>query len=64
MVYTAKNSSGITTSVKRQIVVMNVKMTLSVLNTGYTNGTVGIKADIVDEYFDYLVLPNGQTVVS
>ena len=64
VVYTAKNSSGITTSVKRQIVVMNVKMTLSVLNTGYTNGTVGIKADIVDEYFDYLVLPNGQTVVS
>ena len=64
VVYTVKNSSGITTSVKRQIIVMNIKMTLSIVNSGYTNGNVGIKADIVDEYFDYLVLPNGQTVVS
>ena len=55
VVYTVKNSSGITTSVKRQIIVMNIKMTLSLVNTGYTNGNVGIKADIVDEYFDLMV---------
>lgn len=64
VIYTVKNSAGITTSVKRQIVVMNINMTLTVVNANYTNGNVGIKADIIDEYFDCLILPNGQTVSS
>ena len=61
MVYTVKNSSGITTSVSRQIIVMKVDMNLSLSNSNYTNGDVGIKVNVDDEYFDYLLLPNGIT---
>ena len=59
VVYTVKNSSGITTSVSRQIIVMKVDMNLSLSNSNYTNGDVGIKVNVDDEYFDYLILPNG-----
>ena len=64
VIYTVKNSTGITTSVKRQIIVMNINMTLTVVDTNYTNGNVGIRVDVIDEYFDYLILPNGQAVSS
>lgn len=64
VVYTVKNSAGITTSAKRTIIVMDIKMSFSLTNTNYTNSSVGIKVDIVDDYFDYLVLPNGSTVTS
>ena len=38
---------------------MDLKINLSLINTNYTNSSVGIKVDIDDEYFDYVVLPNG-----
>ena len=62
VVYTVKNSAGITTSVKRNIVVMSVDLKLSLSNSNYTNENVGINVVVSDDYFDYLVLPNGQTV--
>ena len=64
VIYTVKNSSGITTSVKRNIVVMKVEMSLSLVNTNYTNSSVGIKVNITDEYFSHLILPNGEKVTS
>ena len=59
VVYTVKNSSGVTTSVKRNIVVMKVDLNLAIENNYYTNGNVNIKVNVDDEYFDYLMLPNG-----
>lgn len=59
VVYTVKNSSGVTTSVKRNIVVMKVDLNLAIENNYYTNGNVNIKINVDDEYFDYLMLPNG-----
>ena len=59
VVYTVKNSDGVTTTAKRNIIVMDLKINLSLINTNYTNSSVGIKVDIDDEYFDYVVLPNG-----
>lgn len=64
IVYSVKNSAGITTTIKRTVVVMKVDMTLSLSNYEYTNQSVGIKVDVSDEYFDYLVLPNGTSVSS
>lgn len=61
VVYTVKNSSGITTSVARNIVVMKVDINLSLENNYYTNKDVKINVLIDDEYFDYLLLPNGIT---
>lgn len=59
VVYTVKNSSGVTTSVVRNIVVMKVDLNLAVENNYYTSGDVNIKVSVNDEYFDYLMLPNG-----
>ena len=64
IVYSVKNSAGITTTIKRTVVVMKVDMTLSLSNYEYTNQSVGIKVEVSDEYFDYLVLPNGTSVAS
>lgn len=64
IVYSVKNSAGITTVVKRTVVVMKLDMTLSLSNYEYTNQNVGINVLVEDEYFDYLVLPNGTTVAS
>ena len=59
IVYTVKNSAGITTTAKRNVIVMDLKINLSLVNTNYTNSSVGIKVEITDEYFDYLLLPDG-----
>ena len=64
IVYSVKNSAGITTTIKRTVVVMKVDMTLSLSNYEYTNQSVGINVEVSDEYFDYLVLPNGTSVAS
>ena len=61
VVYTVKNSSGITTSVVRNIVVMKVDINLTLENIYYTNNDVKINVSVDDEYFDYLLLPNGIT---
>ncbi|MBO5121354.1 MAG: DUF5011 domain-containing protein, partial [Bacilli bacterium] len=59
VVYSVKNSAGVTTTAKRNIIVMDLKINLSLINTNYTNSSVGIKIDITDEYFDYVILPDG-----
>ena len=59
IVYTVKNSSGVTTSFKRNVVVMRVDLDVSLDTNYYINGDVSIKVSTSDEYFDYLVLPNG-----
>lgn len=61
VIYTVKNSSGITTSVVRNIIVMKVDLNLTLENLNYTNGNVKINVSVDDEYFDYLLLPNGIT---
>ena len=37
VVYSVKNSAGITTTAKRNIIVMDLKINLSLVNTNYTN---------------------------
>lgn len=64
IVYTVKNSSGITTSVKRNVVVVNAELHLSVVAGKYTNENVDINVKVTDDYFDYLLLPDGSKVDS
>lgn len=60
IVYTVKNSSGVTTSIKREVTVMDVDMQFIVSTTAPTNKDVVITVDVKDEYMDYVLLPNGQ----
>ena len=60
--YTVINSSGITTTAVRTVIVMDSEMSLSVDNNNYTNGNVKINIYINDDLFDYLILPNGDKI--
>ena len=62
IVYTVTNSTGITTSAKRTVIVMDGNISLSLDNDGYTNKEVGINIYIMDNYFDYLLLPDGTKI--
>ena len=62
IVYTVTNSTGVTTSAKRTIIVMDGNISLSLDNEGYTNKKVGINIYIMDNYFDYLLLPDGTQI--
>ena len=60
--YTVINSSGITTTAVRTVIVMDSEMSLSVDNNNYTNGNVKINVYINDDLFEYLLLPNGDKI--
>ena len=62
VVYTVTNSTGVTTSAKRTVIVMDGNISLSLDNDGYTNKEVGINIYIMDNYFDYLLLPDGNKI--
>ena len=60
--YSVTNSSGITTTAVRTVIVMDSEMSVSLGSSGYTNGNVKINVYVNDDYFDYLLLPNGEKV--
>ena len=61
--YTVTNSSGITTTAVRTVIVMDSEMSVTLNNTNYTNSNVKINIYINDDMFDYLLLPNGNKVI-
>ena len=64
LIYSVTNNSGVTTSKKRVIVVMDSNISLTLNNEDYTNKNVNINIYVMDNYFDYLILPNGNKVTS
>ena len=62
--YTVTNNGGVTTSKQRVIVVMDSNVSLTLDNEDYTNKNVNINIYVMDNYFDYLILPNGNKVTS
>lgn len=62
VVYSVVNSSGVTTSAIRTVIVMDSQMSLSLDNANYTNSFVNVNVYIMDNYFDYLVLPDGEKI--
>ena len=56
--YSVVNSSGVTTSSERTVIVMDREISLLPSNTEDTNNNVKINIYIKDELFDYLILPN------
>lgn len=62
IVYSVTNSTGVTTTAKRTVIVVDGNISLSLDNEGYTNKDVGINIYIMDNYFDYLLLPDGTKI--
>ena len=62
LTYSVYDSSNVRISVTRTIIVMDSEINLSLNNTSYTNGKVAINIGVIDDFFDYLVLPNGNRV--
>ena len=58
IIYSVTNSSGVTTSVQRSVVVMDRTLSLLIDNNEVTNKNVIINIYVKDEMFDYLLLPN------
>ena len=62
LIYSVLNSRGAVASVNRLVVVTDASINLTLNNTEYTNKNVIINVGIIDNYFDYLLLPNGEVV--
>lgn len=62
LVYSVVDSSGVTVSVSRTVIVMDADVRLSLNNDNYTKDDVNIEILVVDNYFDYIILPNGNKV--
>ena len=60
--YMVTNSTGVSTQVSRTVIVMGSNISISLDNEKITNGNVGINVYVVDNYFDYMVAPNGEKV--
>ncbi len=62
-IYKVTNSTGVETSSERTITIINtdVRVTLD-NNDTYTNKGVNINVEVYDDYFDYMILPDGTRV--
>ena len=60
--YMVTNSTGVSTQVSRTVIVMGSNISISLDNEKITNGSVGINVYVVDNYFDYMMAPNGEKV--
>lgn len=58
--YSLKLSDGTLLTAERTIIVTDSSISLSYSPHDITNGNVSIEISIVDNYFDYIVLPNGK----
>ena len=59
LIYSITDSNGVVISTSRIVVVMDTEIGLSLDNDEYTNKNVVINVKVIDEYFEYMILPNG-----
>ena len=64
LVYSVTDSNNVTISASRTVIVMDSEINLSLDNSNYTNKEVIIKALAIDEYFDYMILPDNTKVTT
>ncbi|MBQ9854383.1 MAG: DUF5011 domain-containing protein [Bacilli bacterium] len=57
--YSVTNDSGVTVSEKRTIIVTDSSLSLVANPSEYTKDKVTINVSVMDNYFDYVLLPNG-----
>ena len=64
LTYSVIDSNGVTTSETRNIIVMDTDINLTTNTNEYTNKDIIINIEVVDNYFDYIILPNNQKITS
>ena len=62
LIYSVIDSNGVTISAERTIIIMDTEIILSLNNTSYVNNNVSIEVKIMDNYFDYMILPDNTKV--
>ena len=62
LTYSVYDSSNVKVSVTRTVIVMDSEINLSIENSNYTNSNVKINISVIDEFFDYMILPNNEKV--
>ena len=62
LVYSFIDQNGITIVATRIITVIDTEINLTLSTTEWVNENLKINIEIQDEYFDYLILPNGEIV--
>jgi len=63
IVYSLIDSNGITVSVNREVVVMDIDINLSLSNNEYTNKDVFINVNVDKEFFEYMILPDNTKIM-
>ena len=62
LVYSLIDENGVTINETRTIIVMDSEIGLSLSTTEYTNKDITINVNVIDNYFEYLILPDGSKV--
>ena len=60
LIYSVVDSNNVTISAERTIIVMGTEINLSLNKTSYVNTDINIEVKVIDNYFDYMILPNGK----
>ena len=62
LTYSVVDSNNVTISTSRTVIVMDMEINVTLTPEKYTNEKVKINIEIIDNYFDYLILPNKNKV--
>ncbi len=62
IVYSVIENNSVIANASRIVIVMDPKINLKLTTNNYTNKYVPIQVSVIDEYFDYLILPDGSKV--
>lgn len=62
LTYSIIDENNVTISAARNVIVMDIGINLSLNNKENTNGLIGININVEDEYFDYVILPDGNKI--
>ena len=60
LIYSIIDSNNITITATRTVIITDTEIELSLSTNSYTNKNVNIEIKIIDNYFDYMILPNGE----
>lgn len=59
IIYSVKNDLGMTVTAERTVIVMDSDVNISYNKDGFSNDKVVVNIGVINNYFDYILLPNG-----
>ena len=62
LIYSVVDSNNVTITATRTVIVTDTEIGLSLDNEKYTNKDVNIEVKVIDNYFDYMILPDNTKV--